>query len=160
MSAFGIADLNAKLFRCKDTFLVVTWNIAMLKLVWYFTRILQRHTVRHLKQMTILCGVQEDDVWITTTHHTFLKGAGGTVVVHASLTTVTKVRFQLCAVIWLKLPWSHVRKVLSNLTLPSIAGFLRVLRFPPVVTPNPWGMVLTEPLGRTAQVADRVIQCK
>ena len=40
--------------------------------------------------------------------------AGGTVVVHVSLTTVTRVRFRLRAVIWLKLLWSHVRRVLSS----------------------------------------------
>ena len=58
--------------------------------------------------------------------------AGGTVIMYVSLATVTRVRFRLHAVIRLKFPWSHVRRVLSNLTLPSIAGFLRVLRFPPV----------------------------
>ena len=84
--------------------------------------------------------------------------AGGTVAVHVSLTTVIRVRFQLRAVIWLKLPWSHVRRVLSSLSLQSIAGFLRVLRFPPVVTLGPWP--LTGPPGRTAYVADRVIQYK
>ena len=42
-------------------------------------------------------------------------GAGGTVVVHVSLTTVTRVRF------WLR------------------AVFLRVLRFAPVVTLDQWG---------------------
>ena len=57
---------------------------------------------------------------------------------------------------WLKLPWSHVRRVLSSLTLPRITGFLRVLQYPPVVTMGPWGVALTGPLGRTAQVADRL----
>ena len=87
-------------------------------------------------------------------------GVGGAVVVHVSLTTVTRVRFWLRVVIWLKLPWSHVRRVLSSLTLPIIAGFLRVLRFPPVVTLDPWRVALTGPLGRTAQVAGRVIRYK
>ena len=76
--------------------------------------------------------------------------AGGTVIVHMSFTTVTRVRFLLHAVIWLKLPLSHVRRVLSSLSLPIIAGFLQVLRFPPVVTLDPWGVALTGPLGRTA----------
>ena len=70
--------------------------------------------------------------------------------VHVSLATVTRVRFWLRAVIWLKSPWSYVRRVLSSLTLPNIAGFLRVLRFPPVVTLDPWGVALTGPLGRAA----------
>ena len=48
-----------------------------------------------------------------------------------------RLRFQLSTVIWLKLLWLHVRKVLSSLTLRSIAGFLRVLRFPPAVKLNP-----------------------
>ena len=76
--------------------------------------------------------------------------AGGTVVVHVSLTTMTRVRFRLRAVTWLKLPWSHVRRVLSSLILPSIAGFLQVLRFFPVVTLDPWEVALTGPLDRTA----------
>ena len=88
------------------------------------------------------------------------RGTAVTVVVHMSLTTVNSVRFQLGAVIWLNLPWSHVRKMLSILTLPNIADFLRVLRFPPVVTLAPWGVALTGPLRRTAQVADRIIQDK
>ena len=88
------------------------------------------------------------------------RGAGGTMAVHVSLTTVIRVRFRLRAVIWLKLPWSHVRRVLSSLTLPNITGFLQVLRFPPVVTLDPWGVALTRPLGRIAQVADRFIQYK
>ena len=71
-----------------------------------------------------------------------LWGAGGTVVVHVSLTTVTGVRFRLRAVIWLKLPWWHVRRMLSSLTLPSITGFLRVVRFPPVLTLDSWGVAL------------------
>ena len=54
-----------------------------------------------------------------------------------SLTTATTVRFHLHRVIWSKLPLSHVRRVLSNLTLPSIIGCLRVLRFPPLVILNP-----------------------
>ena len=87
-------------------------------------------------------------------------GGGGTVVVHVSLTNVTRVRFRLRAVIRLKLPWSHVRRVLSSLTLPSIAGFLRVVRFPSVVTLDPWEVALTGPLGRTARVTDRIIQYK
>ena len=66
-------------------------------------------------------------------------------------------RFCLRAVIWLKLPWSHVRRVMSSLSLPSIAGFLRVLRFPRVVTLDPRRVALTRPLGRTAYVADRFI---
>ena len=86
--------------------------------------------------------------------------AGGTVVVHVSLTTVARVRFRLCAVNSLKLPLSHVRRVLSSLTLPSIAGFLRVLRFPPAVTLDPLWVALTGPPGRTIHVADRVIQYK
>ena len=80
-------------------------------------------------------------------------------VLHVSLTTVTRVRFRLRKVIGLKLPLSHVRRVLSSLTLPSITGFLRVLRFFPVVTLDP-RVALTGPLGRTAYVADRVIQYK
>ena len=71
-----------------------------------------------------------------------LRGAGGTVVMHVSLTTVTSIRFRPRAVIWLKLPLSHVRRVLSSLTLPSIAGFLRVFPFPPVLTVDPWGVAL------------------
>ena len=76
---------------------------------------------------------------------------GGTVVVHVSLTTVTRVPFWLHAIIWLKLPWSHVSRVLSSLTLPSTTGFLWVLWFPPVVTLDPLGVAFTWPLGRTAQ---------
>ena len=83
-----------------------------------------------------------------------------TMVVHVSLTTVTRVRFRLHAAIWLKLPWPHVRKVLSSLTLPNIAGFLRVLLFSLVVTLDPRRMALTGPVGRTAEVAGRVIQYK
>ena len=60
--------------------------------------------------------------------------AGGTVVVHVSFTTVTWVRFRLRAATRLKLSLSHVRRVLSSLTLPSIGAFLRILRFPTVVT--------------------------
>ena len=41
------------------------------------------------------------------------------VIVHMSLTTVTR----LHVVIWLKLPWSCVRRVFSSLLLPSISGF-------------------------------------
>ena len=51
------------------------------------------------------------------------EGAGGTVVVHVSLTTDQGL--------------SHVRRVFSSLTLPPIAGFLCVLRFSPVVTLDP-----------------------
>ena len=91
-------------------------------------------------------------------HDSICGGSGGTVVVHTYLTTVIGLRFLLRAVVWLKLPLSHVTRVLSTLTLPSIAGFLRVLRFPPVVTLDPWGLALTGPLGRTAQIADMVIQ--
>ena len=69
---------------------------------------------------------------------------------------------------WRTSPWGEtygeecclVRIVLSSLTLPSIAGFLWVFRFPPVVTLDPWGVALTGTLGRTAQIADRVIQHK
>ena len=68
--------------------------------------------------------------------------------------TATWVRFLHCAVICIKLPLSHVTGVLFSLTLPSIAGFVRVLRFPPVVTLDPWGVALTRPLGRTAYVSD------
>ena len=57
-------------------------------------------------------------------HNIMIRGAGGTVVVHVSRTTVTRVQFWLRAVIRLKLSWSHVRRVLSSLTLLSIAGFL------------------------------------
>ena len=60
--------------------------------------------------------------------------AGSTVIVHVSHTTVTRVPFWLHAIIWLKLPWAHVSKVLSSLTLPSTTGFLRILWFRPVVT--------------------------
>ena len=87
-------------------------------------------------------------------------GAGGTVLVHVSLTTVTWVRFRQHAVMWLKLPWSRVSRALSSLTLPSIAGFLRVLRFPLVVILDRGGVALAGPLGRAAQVADKVIQYK
>ena len=52
--------------------------------------------------------------------------------------------------IWLKLPWSHVRKVLFSLNLPSVAGFLWVFWFPLVVTLDPWGVALSGPLMRTA----------
>ena len=76
-------------------------------------------------------------------------GSGGTVVVHVSFITVIRVWFRLPAVIWLKLPWSHVRRVLSSLSPPSIAGFIRVLRFPPVLTLDLSGVALTGPLGRT-----------
>ena len=81
-------------------------------------------------------------------------------VVHLSLTSVTRVRLRLRAVISLQLPLSHVRRVFSSLTLPIIAGFLRVFQFPPVVTLDPLGVALTRPLGRTAQEADRIIQYK
>ena len=97
-------------------------------------------------------------VWQMRTKILELWGAGGTVVVHVSLATLTCVRFRLHAVIWLKLPWSHMRRVLSSLTLPSTAGFLRVLQFPPVVTLDPWGVALTGLHGRTAKEANRVIQ--
>ena len=89
-----------------------------------------------------------------------LWGTGGTVVVHVSFNTVTRVRSRLRAVIWLKLPWSHVRRVLSIFKQSSITGVLQVLRFPPVVTLDTWGVALTGPLGKTAYVADRVIQYK
>ena len=65
----------------------------------------------------------------------FRRGAGGTVVVHLSLTTAVKVQFR------------HVRRVLSSLPLPNIEGFLRVLRFPSVVTLGQWGVALTGLLG-------------
>ena len=84
----------------------------------------------------------------------------GTLAVHVSLTSVTRVRPRIHAVICLKLSGSHLRRVLLNLSLPSIAGFLRVLRYPPTVTLNPWEVDLTAPLDRTAQMADRVIQYK
>ena len=80
----------------------------------------------------------------------------GTVVVHLSLTSVTEVRLRLLAVISLQLPLSHVRQ----LSQPIIAGFLRVFRFPPVVTLDPLGVALTHPLGRTAQEAHRIILYK
>ena len=89
-------------------------------------------------------------------HGAFAK-ENGILLVVISLTTVIRIGFRLRAVIWLELPWSHVRRVMSSLNLLSIVGFLRVLRFPPVVTLDPWGITLTGPLGRTAQVADRVI---
>ena len=44
-------------------------------------------------------------------------------------------------------------RVMSSLSLPDVAGFLRVLRFPPVVTLDPKEVALTGPLGRTALVA-------
>ena len=72
------------------------------------------------------------------------------VVVYVSLTTVTRIWFRLRAVLWLKLHWLHVRRVLSSLTPPSIAGFFRVLWFPRVVTLDPWGVAFNGPLGRTA----------
>ena len=56
--------------------------------------------------------------------------AGGAVNVRVCLTTVTLFPSRPRAVIELKLPWSHVRRVLSSLTLLNIAGFLRILRFP------------------------------
>ena len=86
--------------------------------------------------------------------------AGATVVEHVSLPTVIRLRFRLRAVTWLKLPLSHVIRVLSSLTLPRIAGFLRILQFPSVVTLGPLGVALTGPLKRRAQVADRVIHYK
>ena len=58
-------------------------------------------------------------------------------VVHVSLTAVTKVGFSLCVVIRLELPLSTLRRVLSSLTLPNITGVLWTLCFPPVVTVNP-----------------------
>ena len=58
---------------------------------------------------------------------------------HLFLVTVIRVLFHLHAVIWLKLPWSHVNRLLSCLTLPSITGFLRVLWFSSAVTLDPWG---------------------
>ena len=45
----------------------------------------------------------------------------GSVVVHVSLITVTWVRFSLRAVIWLQLPWSHVKRVLFSLNLYQIS---------------------------------------
>ena len=81
-------------------------------------------------------------------------------VAHVSLTNVTRVGFRLLAVTYLKLTLSHARSVLSIMTPSSIAGILRVVRFPAVVTLEPWGMALTGPLGRTAQEAYRVIQNK
>ena len=75
-------------------------------------------------------------------------------------TTMTRVRFWLRAVSWLKLSWWKVRMGLSSLTLPRGVGFLRVLYFPPVITLDPWAVALTWPLGRLAYVADRVIQYK
>ena len=89
----------------------------------------------------------------------FLSFGSDIVVVHVSLTTVTWVRFRLHAIIKLKLPQSHVRRVLSSLTLPSIAGFLWVLRFPPVVTMYPRGGPYWTSR-ETVEVADRVIQYK
>ena len=69
----------------------------------------------------------------------FLFGsAGGTVVVHVSLTTLARVGFRLQAV---------------------ISGFLRVLRSPVVIL-DLRGVALTGPLGRTGQVTDRLIQYK
>ena len=46
------------------------------------------------------------------------------------------------------LPWLHVRRVLSSLTLPNIAGFLPVLRFTPW-KPDPWRVAVIGFLGRT-----------
>ena len=43
----------------------------------------------------------------------------------------------------------HVRRVFPVWFYPNTAGFLRVLRFPPVQTLGQWGMALTGPLGRT-----------
>ena len=68
---------------------------------------------------------------------------------------MTRIRFRLRAH-----TWSHARRVLSSLTLPSIAGFLGIFRFPPVVTLDPRGVALTGPLGEELNVADRVIQYK
>ena len=45
---------------------------------------------------------------------------GGTVLVHVSLTTVTRVRFRLHVVIRLKLPWSHVWSALTSLKMFKI----------------------------------------
>ena len=73
----------------------------------------------------------------TTKTFKFLVGIGGTLVVQVSLTTVTRIRFWLQNVIWLKLTLSHVRRVLSSVTLPSIAGFLRIPWFLPVQTLDP-----------------------
>ena len=85
------------------------------------------------------------------------RGAGGISAVHKSLTTVTRVQFRLRAVIWFKLPWPRLRRVLSSLSQPSTGGFIRI---PPVVTLYPWGVALTGPPERTAEAADRVIQYK
>ena len=54
-----------------------------------------------------------------------------TVVMHVSH-HCEYIRFRLRGVIW-----SYVRGVLSSLTLPSVADFLRELRFPPVVILDP-----------------------
>ena len=77
-------------------------------------------------------------------------GVGGAVVVQVSLTTATRGGFRLRSAISLKLSLLHLRSVLSNLTLPSIPSFPRILRFPPVVTLDPRGVALTGPLKRAA----------
>ena len=87
-----------------------------------------------------------------------LQGAGSFVIIHVFLTAVTRVRLWLDAVVWSY--FGRNREESCPLLLWSIARFLRVLRFTPVVTMDPWGVALTGPLGRITLVADRVIQYK
>ena len=114
------------------------------------------HTTQHtlvVKYQTKFC--LSRSFWEKNMYRNYLLGgAGGIVVVHVSLTTVTRVRIRFCAVIGLKLSLSYERRVLCSSTLPSITGFHGY----PSVSLDRWGVALTGPLGRTAQVADTVIQ--
>ena len=48
-------------------------------------------------------------------------GFGGSVVMHASLTATSKIRFLPLAAVNLNFPMSIVRQMLSKLTLPGLA---------------------------------------
>lgn len=71
-------------------------------------------------------------VWFTSGSTVW--GFGGTVVAYVSFTCVEKFRFQLHAVVRLKLCWPYVTSVLSSLTLPGTAGFFWMLRFPTITS--------------------------
>ena len=66
---------------------------------------------------------------------------------------------------WVPAPCSYQIKVtlvtsenVVQFDSPNIADYIRVLRFPPVVTLDPLGVAPTGSLGRTTQLTDRVIQ--
>ena len=60
---------------------------------------------------------------------------------------------QYCDLGWNPTPCSYCsERTLSSLTLPSIASFLRVLRFPHVLTLDSWRVAPTEPLWRIADL--------